>query len=258
MRSAGKTFVAIAVVLLSVASARSDEPTAITDSEKLIEASIAYHDPNGVWDSARVRFAVSTVYSEEFQASHNRPPSVEVTLMLAPGHGEFHYTKKTGDDLIEMSFFSGKETVAVNGSVDVSDAEKERLSLREPAMYRDYFEYLYLMPMKLRDAGTIIAPAAEPAEFNGRRVLSVKVTYAPDVGEHTWYFYFDPGSHALVGYSFYKDEPNDGEYITFEGEIVDEASGLRLPKARAWYYSADDGHLATDDITSLTTLPAEE
>ena len=186
------------------------------------------------------------------------PSSIKVVLLLAPGHDEFVYTKRTGEDLIEMSLVDGVEKVAVNGSTDVSEAEKERLSLRETAMYRDYFEYLYLMPMKLRDAGAVIAPQAEATEFNGRRVLSVRVTYDPEVGEHTWHFYFDPDSYALVGYSFYRNDPGDGEYITFEGEVVDEASGLRLPRARAWYYAADDGYLATDEITSISTPPTKE
>jgi len=59
-------------------------------------------------------------------------------------------------------------------------------------------------------------------------------------------------SYALVGYRFYHSESdNDGEYIPFEGEIVDEATGLRLPSTRTWYYNNGDGHLATDQIVSI-------
>jgi hypothetical protein len=160
---------------------------------------------------------------------------------------------------VEISLVRGEGSVSVNGSADVPDAEKERLGLAEPELYRDYCEYLYLMPMKLRDPGTHLDSHAHRASFNGREVWQVKVTYSPEVGEHTWYFYFDVETSALVGYRFYKDETkNDGEYITFEGEVVDEGSGLRLPKMRAWYYNADDGHLATDDITSIRLLPSEE
>ncbi len=80
------------------------------------------------------------------------------------------------------------------------------------------------------------------------------MTYDPDVGGDTWYFYFVPDTFALVGYRFYHDESkNDGEYITLDEEIVDEASGLRLPKVRAWYYNSDGAHLATDDIVSIHT-----
>jgi len=110
------------------------------------------------------------------------------------------------------------------------------------------------MPMKLTDPGAIVDPKAGIVEFQGRDVYRVRVTYDPEVGSHTWYFYFDPETYALVGYRFFKDESkNDGEYIAFEGEVVDEATGVRLPKTRAWYYNDGDGHLATDDITSITT-----
>lgn len=243
--------VALAALLLpAVGYSGNEAPT----GAELIDRSIAHHDPNGVWNTHRIRLAVSTVYSEEFAASHNRLPTAEVELLLAPGHGEFHYTKRTGGDLIEIGLVDGEGTLSVNGSTDVSDAEKARLNIAGPELYRDYGEYVYLMPMKLRDAGTIVAPQTEVVAFEGRRVLSVTVTYDPTVGEHTWHFYFDPDTYALVGCRFYREDPaKDGEYITFEGEIVDEASGLRLPKTRAWYYNKNGTHLGTDDVTSLTS-----
>ena len=142
----------------------------------------------------------------------------------------------------------------VNGSARVSDEDKERLSLREATLYRDYCEYLYGMPMKLRDPGAVFDPRVPSVRFNTRAAWELKVTYEPETGEDTWYFYFDRETFALIGYKFHKDESkNDGEYITFEGEITDETSGLRLPKTRAWYYNADDVYLATDDIVSIST-----
>ena len=73
MRPGGKRFVAVALVFLTAVAARSDASAADIEAGKLIEASIAYHDPNGVWNSARIQLDVSTVYSGEFQASHDRP-----------------------------------------------------------------------------------------------------------------------------------------------------------------------------------------
>jgi hypothetical protein len=214
-----------------------------------------YHDPNGAWNTYRIRLVTRTAYSEEFAASHNRQPTAEVELLLAPGHGEFHYTKRTGGDLIEISLVDGEGSISVNGSTDVSEAEKERLNLSGPELYQDYGEYIYLMPMKLKDPGTIVAAEPETVEFDGRRVLGVTVTYDPDVGEHAWDFYFDPDTYALVGCRFHIEDPrSDGEYITFEGEIADESSGLRLPKVRAWYYNEDGTHLGTDDITSVGVI----
>ena len=243
-----------AMTLLWATAAQSGEPPVTYTPEQVIKKSIAHHDPSGVWGTARIRLGVHTTYSEEFAAKAGSNEAALV-LILSPGHEEFSYTKEAGDNKIEITLLQGQGVLAVNGSTDVSPEEKERLRLREPEFYRDYCEYLYGMPMKLRDSGTIIAPQVNSVRFNDRVVWELRVTYDPEVGKHTWYFYFDHDTFALVGYKFHLDEPkNDGEYITMKGEIVDEDSGLRLPKARAWYYNADDGHLATDDIVSITTL----
>jgi len=242
-----------AALLLCPMAVHSEQPPAVYTAEQVIEKSIAHHDPNGAWGTARVRLGVYTTYSEEF-AKKAGSESAEVALDLSPGHEEFSYTKEAGRDKIEITVRQGEGAVAVNGSVEVSDEDKKRLRLREPEFYRDYCEYLYGMPMKLRDPGAILHPQVKRSTFNNQDVLQLRVTYDPEVGKHTWYFYFDPDTFALVGYKFYLDESaNDGEYITMEGEIVDETSGLRLPKTRAWYYNIDDGHLATDDIVSIST-----
>jgi hypothetical protein len=234
--------------------ARSQEPPVLYTPDQVIGKAIDYHDPNGVWKSGRVRLGVHTTYSKAY-AAKTGAVETHLTIVLAPGLEEFAYMKAAGDDRIEINVRQGTATVVVNGSTDVSAEDRERLRLREATMYRDYCEYLYLMPMKLRDPGTILDPHIQAVRFNDRIVWQLKVTYEPEVGKHLWYFFFDRDTFALIGYKFHFDESkNDGEYITFEGEIVDETSGLRLPKTRAWYYNVDDGHLATDDIVSISTL----
>jgi len=242
-----------AMTVLSSVAAQSGEPPSAYTPEQIIEKAIDYHDPNGMWDQGRITLEVHTAYSEEF-AKKRGSKDAKLTIVLSPGHEVFSYTKEAGGDKIEIKLEHGEGSIAVNGTTEVSDEDKERLRLAEPALYRDYCEYLYGMPMKLRDPGTIVDPHVNNVSFNSKDAWALKVTYDPEVGEHTWYFYFDPVTFALIGYKFYKDESkNDGEYITFEDEIVDDSSGLRLPKIRAWYYNANDGHLATDDIASMRT-----
>lgn len=241
------------ISLLWAALADAGEPPVVFTPEQIIEKSVAYHDPNGVWKAGRIRLGVHTTYSEELA---DRTGNKEATLMivLSPGRAEFGYTKEAGEDKIEIEVRRGRGSVVVNDSPDVSEEDKERLHLREATFYRDYCEYLYGMPMKLRDPGTILDPRVNSLRFNDRRVWQLRVTYEPEVGNHTWYFYFDHDTFALVGYKFHLDESkNDGEYITLTNEILDEASGLRLPKTRAWYYNTDGGYLATDDIVSMST-----
>lgn len=245
----------LAFILLSTSALLSGSAVQMTFAEptpaEIIEKSIAYHDPQGVWGQGQVELDVKTIYSPEFAKKRGVTDST-VRLWLSPAQETFRYVKDTGKDLIDYSVKLGKGKVSVNGKTDISEEDKERLRIAEPALYRDYFEYLYVMPQKLNDPGTRISPEAKTMTFNGTETLALRVTYEAEVGEDTWDFFFDTETYALVGYRFFHDESkNDGEYIAFSGEIRDEASGLRLPKERAWYYNADDGHLATDDIVSM-------
>jgi hypothetical protein len=73
----------------------------------------------------------------------------------------------------------------------------------------------------------------------------LKVTYDPEKGSDTWYFYFDPKTYALAAYQFYHDPAkNDGEYILLEGEA--EVGSMRLPKRRSWFTNKEDRFLGTD------------
>ena len=110
---------------------------------------------------------------------------------------------------------------------------------------RNYFVYLYGLPMKLQDKGTVIDEKVTKTKFQGKEYLSIKVTYEANVGKDTWYFYFDPTTYALSGYRFYhKEEDNDVEYITLEG--LETVQGIKIPKVRTWYYNKDDKLLGAD------------
>lgn len=65
--------------------------------------------------------------------------------------------------------------------------------------------------MKLKDPGTIIHEQVNLDKFMGEMYLTLKVTYKKEVGEDTWYFYFNQQNYALEAYQFYHDEEkNDG------------------------------------------------
>jgi hypothetical protein len=113
---------------------------------------------------------------------------------------------------------------------------------------RNYYTYLYGLPMKLRDPGTIVDDAVERTEFNGREAFALRVSYDPNVGSDVWIFYADPHSFEMFGYRFFHDElAGDGEYIVLE-DLVD-VGPLRLPKRRTWYTNQEDELLGTDTIS---------
>ena len=117
-------------------------------------------------------------------------------------------------------------------------------------MMRNYYTYLYGLPMKLKDPGTQLPSETAVTTFQGQDVFALRVTYDENVGTDTWYFYFHPRTFALVGYRFYHDESKaDGEYIILEGESI--SGNVRLPKVRKWYTNMEDRHLGTDTVTGI-------
>jgi hypothetical protein len=115
-------------------------------------------------------------------------------------------------------------------------------------MYQNYYTYLYGLPMKLKDAGTIIHEKVALKKFKEKNYLVLKVSYEKEVGEDTWYFYFDPFTYAMEVYQFYhEEEKNDGEFILLSG--LETVNGVKMPKKRAWYYNKGEKYLGTDILT---------
>ncbi|MEL6717617.1 MAG: DUF6503 family protein [Bacteroidota bacterium] len=207
--------------------------------DELLTKSIHYHDVNGKWDSWNPNFTLEL----ELQDRPNRISKV----MFDNKQASFHLKVQRDSHLIERIIEKGMCKTLLDGKMtnDSSRIKKYRLTCERTEMYRNYYTYLYGLPMKLRDEGTIIHEKVEKAELNGISYWRMKVTYEESVGDDIWYFYFDEKSYALKAYQFYHDEAkNDGEYILLEGEVV--LDGITIPKDRTWYYNKNNKLLGTD------------
>jgi hypothetical protein len=144
---------------------------------------------------------------------------------------------------------------SVNDKTTFTAEEIKKYNLTETRakFMKNYYTYLYGLPMKLSDAGTIINPVVTRKEFMGKEYLVLQVKYEEGIGKDVWYFYFDPKTYAMEIYQFYHDETkNDGEYILLTEE--ESFYGIKFPKNRAWYQNTDKKFLATDQLTKITEL----
>ena len=236
-----------AVLLLGLATWAGSPVPALQSADEVLQRSVAYHDPEGLWSSGSFRFEIAGT------RPINGPTLTAITIDNEAGR--FHYERDRYGQVIEATVTGDECWTRLDGSSDLTEQQIERfnLSCEDMKETRNYHVFLYGLPMKLADEGAIVDPQATPAEFDGEEVLQVRVTYDPEVGTDTWYFYFDPTTYALVGYRFYHDEStNDGEYIVLSREV--EGGGLRLPKVRSWFMNADDRLLGTDRIQSIERL----
>ena len=213
----------------------------LPNGPELLSRSIGYHDPDGLWGRTPLTLTV------EGTRPDGPPRTTEIGIDLAAqvftwatmrdGH---ELAARVEGDLVEATMDGSSE-------IPVEASEKYRLSAEDVRRKRDYYTYLWGLPMKLRDPGARVGESVLVTEFQGAEVLALRVTYDEEVGRDIWYFYFEPSTAALVGYRFFHDEAkNDGEYITTDGEV--RVGGLLLPDNRAWYYNKDDGYLGKDSL----------
>jgi len=215
----------------------------LPNAQTLLERSIQYHDPGAAWGKG--------IWQLNFYES--RPDACYRLSGVYMDHKAdlFRLTQQIDQNQVIREVKAGVCQSQLNGRSDFSSKEAESFGLNcdRNTMYRNYFNYLWGMPMKLKDPGTRIDPVIKQKDFFGKQVLEMRVTYDPEVGKDIWYFYFHPETYALEGYRFYHDESaNDGEYILFEGEVM--RNGVKFPARRTWYTHKEDKVLGTDELLS--------
>ena len=212
--------------------------------EQLLEKAIQYHDPNGNWSR----------FKGAFQVTMQTPKKPKRVTRIAIDLPAQRFSAKAVSQENTTEYQIDKETVRIvfNGNQHPSEAlkKKHKLSADRAKMYQDYYTYLYGLPMKLKDPGTIVHEEVTLKNMNGKSYYVLQVTYDKKVGKDTWFFYFNTRTYAMERYQFFHDvAKNDGEYIVLEGtEII---HGIKMPKKRAWYFNKDDGYLGTDILSQI-------
>ena len=208
----------------------------------ILQKSLAYHDPQGTWGRFDGGFTIQMETPDKpVRTSHIKidQPASYFGIRIVQDGAETELELQKADCRLRY-----------NGSEDFSEevADEYRLTCERARLWRDYYSFLYGLPMKLHDPGTNLDPKVERRAFHGKTYWVLRVTYDPETGSDTWYFYFNPETFALSAYQFFHDPAkNDGEYILLEGEA--QVGGMRLPRTRKWYTNQGDRYLGTDTLT---------
>lgn len=214
---------------------------------QLLNKAIAYHDPQGNWEGFKGQLFIT------MKTPNSSDRLSEITIDLPQQY--FKLVTKKDNIITEQIINKGSCKLLLNGSETVSEDEiaKHRLTCERTQTMKNYYTYLYGLPMKLKNPGTLLDRKVYRKTFKGKTYEVLKVTYEEAVGKDTWYFYFDPATYALEVYQFYHDEEkNDGEYIILSG--LEDINGIKIPKTRAWYYNTNEKYLGTDILTKTSAL----
>ena len=229
-------FLSISLFFISVINSQN------LDGKQLLEKAISYHDPYSKWNSFNSSFNVTM----ESPKRPIRKSKIELNLPSS----FFRLKVNQNENIIESTLKKDKCILLFNGEENFTDEIKKeyRINCKRANILKDYYTYLYGLPMKLKDPGTIIDPIVQKTIVDGVEYYVLKVTYDEAVGNDTWYFFFDQNTYALKQYQFFHDESkNDGEYILLEDEL--EVNGIKMPKNRSWYFNSNDQFLGTDKLS---------
>ncbi len=213
------------------------------EAKELLNKAISFHDPEGNWNQFEGELSITLKYPD------GRERESKIKMDLPKQY--FQLTTTDDGNSIEQTINKGECQLKLNGSTTISkeDIEKHRLTCERAHTMKNYYQYLYGLPMKLKDKGTNIDNEVQTKTFQGKKYLVLRVTYDENVGNDIWYFYFDPNTYAMEVYQFYHDESkNDGEYIVLDG--ITSISSIKMPKIRTWYYNKDDKLLGTDILNN--------
>ena len=191
-------------------------------ARQILDKSIQYHDPKNQWNTFD--------YQLEFISERPNGPDRQSKVAIDNTRGKFSLIEENNNMEILM------DSCILVPSNKTCDQVKTT---------RNYYIYLWGLPMKLKDEGTSIDSKIGEEKFDGADCYVLRVPYDDDV----WFFYIDVATYAMRGYMFYKDEPNKkGEviYLTEEEKI----GNMRIPKKRKWVTMPDLKFLGTDILTS--------
>jgi len=192
------------------------------NASDVLEKSIKYHDPKGEWGSFN--------FQMEFLSERPNGPDRNSMVIINNNTGYFKLEESKNNMVITL---------------DNCQQIPEGKTCDQVKRTRNYYLYLWGLPMKLKDEGTPLEGTVGEERFDQYDCYVLRVPYEQDV----WYFYIDKSDYRLRGYMFYKDEPaKKGEVIYLKEE--EKVGSMILPKVRSWYTTPDNKFLGTDILKS--------
>jgi uncharacterized protein DUF6503 len=219
----------------------------IPDGDTIITNSIEFHDPNNNWQNLQAHLG----FIETRPNKENRITSIEIDNK----RGNFCTKREVNKMHVQRHIEADSCFFNIDEYEELTDKEIEDYKLNDEQSFflRNYYLYLWGLPMKLNDEGTHVDKTTKLTYFDNKEVYEVKVWYEEKTGSDTWFFYFNPKNYALLGYRFYHSlEKGDGEYILLKDQEL--VFGMQIPKSRSWYTNKDSTFLGTDILTSFDVL----
>ncbi len=149
----------------------------LTDNagKDLLKKVIAYHDPKGIWLKLKARLYLNSTNSEG--------KSTNFELELDNKTGYFCHISHKDGKIIVKGFLNGKEFFLVDNKKHFTEDDIKRYKLNSESVkgLRNFYGYLYGLPMKLTDPGVNVDETVNNEEVNGKTYPTIRVSYDPEI-----------------------------------------------------------------------------
>lgn len=234
----------IFVVTLMSALSSCSPPTgegqqqATLSAGEVLQSSIKFHDPEGQWPGAALRFVIDEPRTEN--------PERLSEVFLNNAREAFSINRRYENTLVTRgimrdSCYSLVDSVLVSPG-DTALIRLHRLECERTRGYRSFYRLLNGLPMSLHAPEVYLGPAVEADSINGKSAIRITARMGDPIISEEWFFYFNPENYQLLGYGYAAE--GAGEYLILDGLV--EAGGMKLPRMRHWYNRGDNSYLGSD------------
>jgi len=216
--------------------------------KEILEKTIKYHDPQGVWDNYKGKLFEVTVFTSNYVVKETIEIDRPNDFYLSTCFQEFG-TLKRGID-------KGKNIFSLNDKPDIPENIKKNWGISDDGIkqFREQHYGHFGLPMVIKNSGMTIQDDVKIVDFDGRRCYAVTFIGNPDLiinsfysGEHT--LYVDMNNFSMRGMR-YKFDAID-RYVVFAGEV--EINGIKIVHVKCAFDK--DGNQLSSSIN--LPIPAE-
>lgn len=224
MKKSKFNFIPLLLLMLIVyCNAQAQSAKINLSGKEVLEKTITYHDPNGLWDNYNGKLLEVTVFANNYVVKETIEIDRPNDFYLSTCFQEFG-TLKRGID-------KGKNIFSLDDKPDIPENIKKNWGISDDGIkrFREQHNCLFGLPMMYKKSGMTIQNEVKIIDFDGRKCYAVTFIGNPDLIVNPYYsgeqiLYVDMNNFSMRGMRWIVGEID--RYVIFAGEV--EINGIKI------------------------------
>ena len=237
----------LSILLISCNDQEMQQEKVNISGQELWEKTIAYHDPNGKWDSYAGKMHMVTVIGKN--------QVFEEIIEINKTENFYKCTWIDKDTEVIKGIKNGEYFFGINEDSNPSEQLKSQYGLSEDntSSFKEHHTCHFGLPMELKTSGMTVEENVEVVEHDGRKYFALTFIGMPDKVKHLYYegklvLYIDPVTFGMrkIERESTKYPP---DYTILSGEI--DVNNVIIPHMKGVFRSEDDIHRWSSIYTTI-------